>query len=237
MVESSKPQFSLRRNFTHTRTRRARVDHAKNKAVAVLSQGPRLSDILARAHESNPTWKRRRLEGGLYPGAAYRQRVPTRHGEYIIHSKLTLLIFISLANLDKGARAGQCSLITARRLRGQAVLSSAIPPLRSTVDLVPPESLIRAIQTHHQRAKLVHHGHGPTPWMGRDAGVLQTQRQHRPRRDAPAKTDQLPVAVSQLIDKPPGGRLGGRRAPPRPPARAPRSPPQSGQARSGRWTE
>jgi hypothetical protein len=63
IVESSKPQVSLLLTFTQTRTRNARADHAKNNAAAVLSQGPRLSDILGRAngllaHASNASWKK-----------------------------------------------------------------------------------------------------------------------------------------------------------------------------------
>jgi hypothetical protein len=49
IVESSKPQFSLLLNFTQTRTKKAKADQVKNNAVAVLSQGARLPDILGRA--------------------------------------------------------------------------------------------------------------------------------------------------------------------------------------------
>ena len=87
IVESSKPQFSLLLNFTQTRTRKAKADQVKNNAVAVLSQGARLSDILGRdtrllAQASNPSWKGQGQ--WFYPRAAYPQRVirisvTTRH--------------------------------------------------------------------------------------------------------------------------------------------------------------
>lgn len=60
IVESSKPHFPLLLNFTQTRTRNAKADQVKNNAVAVLSQGARLSDIAGRTTEllaqaSNPS--------------------------------------------------------------------------------------------------------------------------------------------------------------------------------------
>lgn len=64
IVESSKPQFSLLLNFTQTRTRNARADHAKNNAVAVLSQGPRLSDILGKSKWAPGSRKQSELEKG-----------------------------------------------------------------------------------------------------------------------------------------------------------------------------